>query len=86
MPFYSRNIFPLLAAAAVLAAQTPGTAPLTATFQDSASYRWLNKKVLDSRLLDDMSTLDLVDIHKQSAARCRLARHRSNNPVPSGGR
>jgi len=55
---YSRNIFPLLAAASVLAAQTPGPAPLTANFQDSASCRWLNKKVLNSRLLDDMSTLD----------------------------
>ena len=38
--------------------QIPGPPPLTANFQDSASYRWLNKKVLASRLLDDMSSLD----------------------------
>jgi len=28
------------------------------TFRDSASYRWLNKEVLESRTLDDMETLD----------------------------
>jgi len=32
-------------------------APMVANFQDSASYRWLNKAVLESRLLDDMETL-----------------------------
>lgn len=32
-------------------------APMTVNFQDSASYRWLNKKVLDNRLLDDMKSL-----------------------------
>src|SRR5579872_1006102 len=32
--------------------------PMEANYQDSASYRWLNKKVLDSRLLDDMHSLD----------------------------
>ena len=32
--------------------------PMTANFQDSASWRWLNKKVLESRLLDDMESLD----------------------------
>ena len=32
--------------------------PMAARFQDSASYRWLNKPVLDSRLLDDMESLD----------------------------
>jgi len=31
---------------------------MEANYQDSASYRWLNKKVLDSRLLDDMHSLD----------------------------
>jgi hypothetical protein len=31
---------------------------MEADYQDSASYRWLNKKVLDSRLLDDMHSLD----------------------------
>ncbi|MEP6747365.1 MAG: glycoside hydrolase family 9 protein [Bacteroidota bacterium] len=32
--------------------------PLTANFENSAANRWLNKKVLDTRKLDDMETLD----------------------------
>ena len=32
--------------------------PMTANFQDSASWRWLNKKVIESRLLDAMESLD----------------------------
>ena len=32
--------------------------PMTVNFKDSASYRWLNKAVLESRLLDDMTKLD----------------------------
>ena len=32
--------------------------PMEADYQESAAYRWLNKKVLDSRLLDDMHSLD----------------------------
>ncbi|MBS0000056.1 MAG: glycoside hydrolase family 9 protein [Cyclobacteriaceae bacterium] len=32
--------------------------PLMADFENSAAYRWLNKKVLDRRLLDDMENLD----------------------------
>lgn len=32
--------------------------PMKADFKHSASYRWLNKKVLESRLLDDMESLD----------------------------
>jgi Glycosyl hydrolase family 9/Cellulase N-terminal ig-like domain len=32
-------------------------APMVANFQDSAPYRWLNKPVLDSRLLDNMESL-----------------------------
>jgi hypothetical protein len=31
---------------------------MTVNFQDSASYRWLNKQVLESRVLDDMESLD----------------------------
>ena len=57
MPPYSRFVL-LLAMGTVVPAQIPGPPPLTANFQDSASYRWLNKKVLASRLLDDMSSLD----------------------------
>ncbi len=32
-------------------------APMVVNFQDSAPYRWLNKKVLESRQLDDMESL-----------------------------
>ncbi len=32
--------------------------PMAANFQDSAPYRWLNKPVLESRLVDDMDSLD----------------------------
>ncbi len=32
--------------------------PMTEEFKDSAAYRWLNKKVLDKRMLDDMESLD----------------------------
>jgi len=41
-----------------LPAQIPGPAPLEANFQDSAAYRWLNKTVLASRVLDDLHSLD----------------------------
>jgi len=32
--------------------------PMEANFKDSASYRWLNKKVLGKRILDNMASLD----------------------------
>jgi hypothetical protein len=32
--------------------------PMEANFKDSASYRWLNKKVLAKRMLDNMENLD----------------------------
>lgn len=31
--------------------------PMQADFKNSASYRWLNKEVLESRMLDDMESL-----------------------------
>jgi hypothetical protein len=37
--------------------QAGDRAPMTVNFQDSASYRWFNKKVQESRLLDDMESL-----------------------------
>ena len=40
-----------------LAAQEPPAMPMQARFEDSASFRWLGKKVLDSRLLDGMEDL-----------------------------
>ena len=41
-----------------LPGQIPGPPPMVATFPDSAAYRWLHKKVLASRVLDDMHSLD----------------------------
>src|ERR1700710_2227894 len=35
-----------------------GREPMEAKFEDSAAYRWLNKKVFDKRVLDDMESLD----------------------------
>jgi hypothetical protein len=32
--------------------------PMEANFKDSANYRWLNKKVLNKRMLDNMENLD----------------------------
>jgi hypothetical protein len=48
------RLFPLLLAAATLAAQ-PRT-PLRADWNNSAEPIWLNKKVLQSRVLDDVTT------------------------------
>ena len=50
----------LLTFALALASSLPAgdRVPMAANFQDSASYRWLNKPVLESRLLDDMASLD----------------------------
>jgi len=44
----------LLAGATVIAPAQPRF-PMPIEFQNSAEFGWLNKKVLDSRLLDDMS-------------------------------
>ena len=46
----------LLTAIALLAFQFIRE-PMVANFKDSASYRWLNKPVLNSRVLDDMEDL-----------------------------
>ena len=32
--------------------------PMKAKFSNSASYRWLNKEVLDGYVLDDMESMD----------------------------
>ncbi len=47
------NSLPLLALALTAAAQPPQM-PMQVRFEDSAEYRWLQKPVLGSRLLDDM--------------------------------
>ena len=41
----------------LLAQHSALTVPMVARYEDGAEYRWLHKKVLDSRLLDDMENL-----------------------------
>ncbi len=41
----------------ILAQQMAPVMPMQAKFEDSAEFRWLNKKVLDSRVLDSMEDL-----------------------------
>jgi hypothetical protein len=47
----------LLLPTTLIAQQTALTMPMVARYEDGAEYRWLHKKVLDSRLLDDMQNL-----------------------------
>lgn len=51
------RLFFLTAAICLLAFQFVRD-PMIADYKDSASYRWLNKTVLESRSLDDMETLE----------------------------
>jgi hypothetical protein len=48
----------VLAAVCVVCLPGGERVPMVANYGDSASYRWLNKKVLESRLLDEMNSLD----------------------------
>src|SRR5665213_2169622 len=48
----------VIAAAAFLSGFLFIRKPLEANFKDSAAYRWLNKKVLGKRILDNMESLD----------------------------
>src|ERR1035441_9220225 len=41
----------------LLPAQEPPAMPMQARYEDGAAFRWLNKKVLESRLLDDMEDI-----------------------------
>ncbi len=54
-----RNLvyFGLLLPPTLVAQRTAFTMPMVARYEDGAEYRWLHKKVLDSRLLDDMENL-----------------------------
>ena len=54
MKFRCLSIIFLLFVSSVCSSQEP----LKADFKNSASYRWLNKKVLESRKLDGMESLD----------------------------
>ncbi|HEX3383769.1 MAG TPA: hypothetical protein VHS53_01205, partial [Mucilaginibacter sp.] len=50
--------FYLFAAVVLLSGSYLAREPMQANFKDSAMYRWLNKKVLDKRILDNMESLD----------------------------
>lgn len=52
---HRRKLLLLVFATCVAGAQR---SPMAVDYQNSAPYRWLNKKVLESRLLDDMEKLD----------------------------
>src|ERR1700736_4625532 len=41
----------------LMAQQTATEMPMRARYEDGAEFRWLNKKVLDSRVLDSMEDL-----------------------------
>jgi len=45
--------FGLLLPTTLVAQRTALTMPMVPRYEDGAEYRWLHKKVLDSRLLDD---------------------------------
>jgi Glycosyl hydrolase family 9/Cellulase N-terminal ig-like domain len=49
--------FGLLLPTTLVAQRTSLTMPMVGRYEDGAEYRWLHKKVLDSRLLDDMENL-----------------------------
>jgi len=53
-----RSLFFFLILLLALIGMTEDRQPLQADFAHSASYRWLNKEVLDHRMLDDMESLD----------------------------
>ena len=53
-----KSLLFFLAIAIGLISMVSDRQPMQANFEHSASYRWLNKKVLDTRLLDNMESLD----------------------------
>ena len=58
----------LLGAGLVAAGEAPRM-PMTADFTDSAAYRWLEKKVFESRLLDDMESATDWALENQQQAK-----------------
>jgi len=54
---YLRFLLFSLLLAMLLRGQEPPAMPMQARYEDGAAFRWSNKKVLDSRLLDDMEDL-----------------------------
>lgn len=62
---YTRFVLISLLAPVLLPAEEPPAMPMQARYEDGAAFRWLNKKVLESRLLDDMEDLSSWTFHGQ---------------------
>ncbi len=60
------NLFTLLLCAPLLSVAQAPPMPMPIEFQNSAEFGWLQKKVLDSRLLDDMDDLGAWSIQGQA--------------------
>lgn len=60
---YTRFVLISLLAPVLLAAGEPPAMPMQARYEDSAAFRWSNKTVLESRLLDDMENLSTWTFH-----------------------
>ncbi len=62
---HTRFILTALLAPLLLPAEEPPAMPMRARYEDSAAFRWLKKKVLESRTLDDMEDLSTWTFHGQ---------------------
>jgi hypothetical protein len=57
--------------------------PMEMQFQDSASYRWLNHRVLESRLLDDMESLANWSVSTRASSAAVLDARVASQATPS---
>jgi len=82
--------------ASLAAQQIPPDMPMRAKDEDGAEFRWLNKKVLDSRLLDSMEELSgwsfagvgemtLTDVHAKDGRHSLRIRSTTNVAQVEGG-
>ncbi|MGO8816967.1 MAG: glycoside hydrolase family 9 protein [Terriglobia bacterium] len=85
----------LCLSASLAAPQTAPTMPMRAKYEDGAEFRWLNKEVLDSRVLDSMEDLStwsftgagemtLTDIHSKDGRHSLRMRSISNVALVGG--
>ncbi len=94
-PFSAMGLGIFLIAALLSAQQSVPTMPMQAKYEDGAEFRWLNKKVLDSHLLDSMEDLSnwsfagsgdmtLTD-ERAKDGKHSLRLHSSSNIAQAGG-
>jgi hypothetical protein len=62
---YTRFVLICLLARMLVLAGEPPAMPMRAHYEDGAAFRWLNKKVLESQMLDDMEDLSAWTFHGQ---------------------